>query len=105
MGRNRLHATNADRQASYRLRVASQTARLPPAPNTTPRPASRPKRLAQVQKTVQELQHEYEVWLESLPESLQDTDQATRLAETIDQLEEVVSLLADIQPPRGFGRD
>jgi len=105
MGRNRLHASNAERQASYRLRATSQAARPPPSANTSRRPASRPKRLAQVRRTIQELQSEYEAWLESLPDSLQDADQVQRLTETIDQLDEVASILTDIQPPMGFGRD
>jgi hypothetical protein len=54
---------------------------------------------------VVQLFDEYEDWLAALPESLQDSDQATRLTETIDQLAAVIDLLSDIDPPRGFGRD
>lgn len=51
------------------------------------------------------MHQEYERWLESLPESLQEGDQAARLTETIDQLASVLDILSDIDPPKGFGRD
>jgi hypothetical protein len=51
------------------------------------------------------LKGEYDEWLDSLPESLQDGTTAERLAETIEQLEAVYDLLVEIQPPRGYGRD
>ena len=85
MGRNRLYATDAERQAAYRARNAT-TAPLRASPGK--RPPSRPARLAAIQRTLQELLDEYERWLERLPESLQDTDQAERLKETITLLEE-----------------
>jgi len=54
---------------------------------------------------VQQLHQEYEQWLESLPESLQDTEQANRLTETVEQLATVLDVLSDLNPPKGFGRD
>ncbi len=101
MGRNRLHANNADRQMAYRLRIA-QTARTP---SKGRRPTSKPKLLAMVQRVTDELQSEYEGWLESLPESLRETAQAERLEETIEQLTAVADLLSEIQLPKGYGRD
>jgi hypothetical protein len=53
----------------------------------------------------EQLQGEYQAWLDSLPEPLQEGDQATRLTETIEALEAVVDLLSQLEPPRGFGRD
>jgi hypothetical protein len=40
-----------------------------------------------------------------MPESLSESGQANMLAETIDLLSNVVELLSEICPPRGFGRD
>jgi hypothetical protein len=51
------------------------------------------------------LHDEYQAWLDSMPESLAEGDLADKLQETIDQLEEAVSQVSDIDPPRGFGRD
>ena len=53
-------------------------------------------------RTLRELQEEYEVWLDNLPDSLRDT----RMGE---KLEHVCSLdledLASTELPLGFGRD
>jgi hypothetical protein len=51
------------------------------------------------------LKLDYEACLESLPESQQDTVQAAKAAEAIEQLEAVYDILSEIQPPLGFGRD
>lgn len=51
------------------------------------------------------LQTEYEAWRERLPESLADSEQAARLDETVDLLQQAADLLDAIDPPRGFGRD
>jgi hypothetical protein len=40
-----------------------------------------------------------------LPESLQESDLATKLEGAIDKLTEVVTAIADIDLPKGFGRD
>ncbi len=105
MGRRRLYATDAERQQAYRDRLTSHS---PPTPQPKPsrkRQPSRPAKLAASQQVLQDLKNEYEAWLESLPEPLQDGPQAERVAETIEQLDTVLDLIADIQPPRGFGRD
>lgn len=108
MSRIRVHASAAERQRAYRLRLLSAKEPLAPVEPHLPivrRAASRPTRLATLQADAQRLQQEYEHWLEVLPEPLQDTDMAARLAETIEQLAGVVDLIAEIQLPRGFGRD
>jgi hypothetical protein len=46
------------------------------------------------------LQAEYATWCDALPDSLRDTATAEAL-QAIVELDE----LADIEPPRGFGRD
>jgi hypothetical protein len=48
---------------------------------------------------------EYQAWLDSLPEALEDSVQAERLGATIEQLDAIAELLAEVQPPLGFGRD
>ena len=103
MGRTRQHASAAERQRAYRQRLAYRRPEATPPPR--PRPPSRPRRLAALSAGVQQLRDEYQEWLSSLPESLEDSRQAQVLAEAVEQLEAVVDLLSEIQPPRGFGRD
>ncbi|MGI5845533.1 MAG: hypothetical protein ACOX9B_15375 [Candidatus Xenobium sp.] len=106
MGRSRIYASAAERQRAYRRRLAAGQAAPAPPPESRPRrQPSRPARLAAVRSAVVQLFDEYENWLAAVPESLQESGQAQRLAETIDQLAAVVDLLCDIDPPRGFGRD
>ena len=106
MGRNRAYQSAADRQRSYRERLRARLAGEPPAQRPRqPRRPSRPSRLAAIERDVTSLLQEYEDWLETVPPSLADSDQATKLTETIEQLAAVTELLAEIEPPRGFGRD
>lgn len=115
MGRSRIYASAAERQRAYRQRLATKYAGTPPQPagpgpsaggeSRRRRQPSRPARLTAVRSAVVQLFDEYEDWLASVPESLQDSEQAQRLTETIDQLATVIDLLSDIDPPRGFGRD
>lgn len=92
--------TDAERQA--RCRAARATGR--PAVRTR-RPAdnrSRAKRWCDTIAELVQLQAEYVVWLETLPEALQETVTAEALRTICDlDLEE----LQGIEPPRGFGRD
>ncbi len=93
--------TNAERQARYRARKAEQA-------RTTiryRRPADRRTRPQRWHAAVAELlalQAEYTAWAEALPDGLHDTVTAEAL-QTIVDLD--LSDLADIQPPRGYGRD
>lgn len=104
MGRNRIHASAAERQRAYRERVVGQSEAVLPSPRC-PRPPSRPTRLQTAIDLVCTLQAEYEEWRERLPESLADSQQAARLDETVDLLAQAADLLDSIDPPRGFGRD
>nr|WP_294566089.1 hypothetical protein [uncultured Rhodopila sp.] len=85
----------------------------PPAPEQprTRRPAdprinsasrSRPQRWRDAVAELLALQAEYAKWLAALPDSLSDS-------QTAKALEAIVALdlteLADIEPPRGYGRD
>jgi hypothetical protein len=106
MSRPRTYATAADRQRAYRSRLAARLAGA--TTNPLPRPTrhpSRPARLATVVASLRALQEEYQTWLDSIPESLADGDLAGKLQETIEQLGDVTDQLADIELPRGFGRD
>jgi hypothetical protein len=92
--------TDAERQA--RCRAARATGR---PPIRIRRPADHRSRVRRWHDAVAELvslQGEYEVWLEALPETLQDTATAEALR-TICEFD--LSDLQAIEPPRGFGRD
>ena len=105
MARPRTYPTAADRQRAYRARLSATaiSSDLPPVrPRRLP---SRPARLAALERTARSLLEEYQAWLDSLPESLEDSVQADRLRETVEQLETVADLLAEVDPPLGFGRD
>jgi hypothetical protein len=92
--------TDAERQARYRA------ARALGAPVIrTRRPADHRSRAQRWNDTVGELtrlQAEYDAWLQSLPENLQNTATAEALR-TISELD--LNELQAIVPPRGFGRD
>lgn len=113
MGRQKLFNSAAERQRAYRKRQQAlkeywQTNAGPVdsvATRKSPRSPSRPKRAAALLAEVEKLQQEYETWQAAIPEPLQDGEQATRLAEAIEQLATIAELLSDLSLPRGFGRD
>ena len=106
MGRPKLYATHAERQRAYHQRQIATQGRPPaPAPPKKQRPLSRPARLRAVLSEVETLQQEYQEWLDAIPDSLQESEQAARLAEVVEQLEAIATQLADVNPPRGFGKD
>lgn len=94
--------TNAERQARYRARHQTAAAK---SPTHTSRPIdrrSRPQRWREAVDMLLALHADYADWLAALPDSLQG-------AATAEALEAIVDLdltsLADIEPPRGYGRD
>jgi len=92
--------TGAERQARYR---AARAAGVPAI--RTRRPADRRSLLQRwndARAEFTDLQVRYAAWLESLPESLQDSATAEALQAIVDL--DLSELLA-IEPPRGFGRD
>jgi hypothetical protein len=94
--------SNAERQARYRARRQAQQ---PQAAIRRRAAADRRNRVQRWQDAVAELlvlQDEYAAWAEALPESLRDSATAEALQEIIDL---DLNALADIRPPRGFGRD
>jgi hypothetical protein len=92
--------TDAERQARYRAARASGAPVI-----RIRRPADHRSRARRWNDTVAELtrlQAEYDAWLQSLPENLQDTATAEAMR-TISELD--LNELQAIVPPRGFGRD
>jgi hypothetical protein len=91
--------TGAERQARWRARHAG-------APVTRwRRPAdrrSRPQRWRDAVAELIALQNEYTQWFEALPEPLRETVTGEAL-QVIVELD--LSALAELDPPRGFGRD
>ena len=93
--------SNAERQARYRARhqptAATAVSRQRPIDRR-----SRPQRWREAVDMLLALQADYADWLAALPDSLQG-------GATAEALEAIVDLdltsLADIDPPRGYGRD
>jgi hypothetical protein len=94
--------SNAERQARYR---ASHLVHHPTVVTRPRRPIdrrSRPRRWHDAVTELLALQAEYADWLATLPESLRDSTTANAL-ETVVDLD--LTPLADIELPRGYGRD
>jgi len=94
--------SNAERQARYR---AHRLTKPSPAVTRTRRSTdrrSRPQRWRDAVAELLALQAEYARWLTGLPDSLRDTVTAEAL-EALADLD--LTALADIEPPRGYGRD
>ena len=97
------HTLNgAERQARYRARQQAQHA----GPTIRYcRPAdrrSRPQRWHNAVAELLALQADYAAWADALPDSLRDTATAEALQAIVDL---DLDTLADIEPPRGYGRD
>ncbi len=95
--------TNAERQARYRARHATvrRLASTPRPPRRTDR-RSRPERWQDAVAELLALQAEYAGWLAALPESLHQSPTGEALEAIVDL---DLAALADIDPPRGYGRD
>jgi hypothetical protein len=98
-------AAYGEGRRSHQEKPDAQSRKRVAAHLTRPRKPSRPVRLQRATCTLEDLLADYEDWQTNLPESLQDTATAVALAETIDNLQQVVDLLNATTPPRGFGRD
>jgi hypothetical protein len=96
--------TNAERQARYRARhsLACSTASVIPRPNRPIDRRSRPKRWPDAVAVLLTLQAEYADWLAALPEGLHDGPMAQALEDIVNF---DLDSLAEIDPPRGYGRD
>jgi hypothetical protein len=94
--------SNAERQARYRARHPASPLMQAARPNRPADRRSRPQRWRDAVSELLVLQAACADWLAALPDSL-------RAGSTADALEAVVDLdftdLADIELPRGYGRD
>ena len=94
--------SNAQRQARHRARRQADQL-LPVIRYRRPKDKrSRAQRWCDAVAELLALQAEYTTWLEALPETLASTATAEAL-QTIVELD--LEGLADIVPPRGYGRD
>jgi hypothetical protein len=94
--------TNAERQARYRAR---HQAEQPSRPVRYRRAADRRTRLQRWRDAVAELlvlQAEYAAWYDALPDSLRDSATGEAL-QAIAELD--LEAIAELAPPRGYGRD
>jgi len=116
MGRKAIYSSAAERTRAYRARLEQQQAELgttaaaPPAPKpprktATPKPLSRPKRLAAVLDEVNALLESLQSWRDGLPENLQSSALADKLEAAIDGFTDAADTLGNIDMPIGFGRD
>ena len=92
--------THAERQARYRVRQAAGAPTL--RYRKPPRSSQRLQRWRDVVAELQDLQDEYQAWLDALPQNMADSATAEALR-TICDLD--LSELEGIVPPQGFGRD
>lgn len=108
MGRKRQYANAAERLRAFRSRQKEEAAPKgapKPVPVKPKRRASRPARLAAMENEAQAFIDELQAWRDSLPDSFQESALASKLDDAIEKFSEVAETLADIDLPRGFGRD
>ncbi len=93
--------SNAERQARHRARQAEQAGSTiryrRPADRRT-----RPQRWRDAVAELLALQADYAAWADALPDALRETTTAEALQAIVDLN---LTDLADIEPPRGYGRD
>jgi hypothetical protein len=90
--------SNAERQTRYPAQTTTAAIRS----NRPTDRRSRPQRWRDAVSILLTLQAEYANWLEALPDSMQDSATAEALEAIVDL---DLTSLADIEPPRGYGRD
>ena len=94
--------SNAERQARYRARHLKQHSSVMIRTRRPTDRRSRPQRWDDATNVLLVLQAECVDWLAALPDSLRDSPTAEAL-EAIADLD--LTALAEIKPPRGYGRD
>lgn len=100
----KLYDSPAERQRAYRQRLKARLAGQEASSSRPKRKPTRPQRLADVQGQLEALANEYQHWLDAMPANQEDGDLADRLHETIALLQEALEVVAQVDPPRGFGR-
>ena len=114
MGRKRQYGSAAERLAAWRERqkkageenvevVASAPASAPGI--KAKRKVSKPARLRTIEAEAQALMDELQSWRDNLPESLQDGSVADKLDAAIEGCQLLVDTAAEIDLPKGYGRD
>ena len=93
--------TNAERQARHRARKAEQTGTTIRYRRPTDR-RTRPQRWHAAVAELLALQADYAAWADALPDALRETATGEALQAIVDL---DLTDLADIEPPRGYGRD
>jgi hypothetical protein len=94
--------SNAERQARYRARHQAEPAPVLLRRRAATNRRSRPQRWHDAVAMLLALQAEYATWLDALPDALRDGATAQALQDIVDL---DLGPLADVQPPRGYGRD
>ena len=94
--------SSAERQARYRARHATRPVSIPARLHRPADRRSRPQRWGDAVTELLTLQAEYADWLAALPDSLHDSATAEALEAIIDL---DLTTLADVEMPRGYGRD
>ncbi len=94
--------SNAERQARYRARRQAQQPQTAIRRGPAVDRRSRAQRWRDAVAELLALQVEYAAWSDALPDSLRDSAIAEALQQIIDL---DLDSLADVRPPRGFGRD
>jgi hypothetical protein len=93
--------SNAERQARYRARQSEQAAVIIRHRQPTDR-RTRPQRWRDAVAELIALQANYVAWADALPDPLRETATGEALQAIVDL---DLTDLADIEPPRGYGRD
>ncbi len=104
MGRKRRYSNAAERLKAFRDRAKLGAAQTPSAA-APKRKLSRPARLAAVESELHALAYELQAWRDNLPDSLQESNLASKLDKAIEGLTDLASAAAEIDLPKGFGRD
>jgi len=94
--------SHAERQARYRSRHHGTQSAAVTRPRKAADRRSRPQRWNAAVAELLTLQADYTAWLEALPEALQGTPAAEALRAVVDL---DLETLANIELPRGYGRD
>jgi hypothetical protein len=94
--------SNAERQARYRARHTTPALPAAARPRRTADRRSRPQRWRDAVNELLTIQATYANWLTALPDGLRDSP----IAESLEAIVELdLTDLAEIELPRGYGRD
>jgi hypothetical protein len=94
--------SNAERQARHRARLQALQPRVVVKHRKPVDRRSRPRRWDDALAEMLAVQAECAAWFDALPESLRESATAVALQAIIDL---DLDALAEIEPPRGYGRD